>query len=236
MVNDVREMLGATQERGMWKVYFWVMSSINGWRSFLGTMLLFSMPVVQGGPRSIPLENPGLEALPSERFRMAGWASWGKGATPDIQPGLWGVDTPPGEGLSYLGLVAREDRSTEGIRQQLPRPLPPDQCLYLTVLLARHSDYSGHRLPLSLRLRGQKGPDGGMVDLATTPPIAHRDWRLYTLEFSAPEGIDRIILEGAPVPGAIVAYRGNILLDGLSAISPCLRALYDPGEVPFVYL
>lgn len=167
---------------------------------------------------------------------MVGWATWGKGSTPDIQPGRWGVGTAAAEGFSYVGLVTREDRSTEGIWQQLSRPLPAGQCHYITIRMARHIDYSGHRLPLSLRVRGRLGAEGPIIDLALSPPVTHQDWRIYTLEFTAPRSVDRIILEGAPVPGSVVPYRGNLLIDGLSGISPCLRASLSSGDIPFAYL
>lgn len=218
------------------KAYFWTMVGIFRWRSLLGVVWLFLLPTAQPDSRTIAWENPGLEALPSEVFRMAGWAIWGKGATPDIQPGRWGVSNKPAEGDSFIGLVTREDRSTEGIWQKLSKPIPAGQCHYLTVWLARHGDYSGHRLPLSLQVRGSQGTDGPIIDLAITPPITHKDWRLYTLEFTAPQALDRIVLEGSPVPGAVIAYRGNLLVDGLSGISPCLRASLGSGHRPFTYL
>ena len=212
------------------------MVRFSRWRSFAGAALLFTLPGTMQAPRPLAFENPGLEALPSEGFRMTGWAIWGKGSTPDIQPGRWGVGTAPAEGTTYVGLVTREDRSTEGIWQRLPRPVPAGQCHYLTVWLARHVDYSGHRLPLSLRVKGRHGSEGPVIDLALSPPVIHQDWRLYTLEFTASRSVDRIILEGSPVPGTIVAYRGNLLIDGLSGISPCLRASFGSGDMPFTYL
>lgn len=155
---------------------------------------------------------------------MDGWSVLSKGETPDIQPGLWEVYTSPVHGNTYVGLVAREDGSREGFFQQLEIPLPEGKCLYLTVALARHPQYSGYALPLSLRIRGRKGMHGRIVTLAMSPLITHATWQYYTLEFTPPFEIDQLIFEASWGPGVTQYYRGNILIDHISHIAPCLRA------------
>jgi hypothetical protein len=171
-----------------------------------------------------PIRNGGLEAAHQDKFVMEGWSILRKGETPDIMPGPWEVYTPPAEGQSYVGLVAREDGTREGIYQALQEPLPAGRCLYLSVALAWHPQYSGYTLPLSLHIRGRKGLQGRIVSLAVSPLIAHTQWQYYTLEFTSPIEIDQLILEASWGPGVMQPYRGNILIDNISHIAPCLRA------------
>lgn len=185
--------------------------------------MLFAAPCVLSG-QPVPLVNGGLEAPPQEGFRMNGWQIWGEGATPDVQPGQWGVTKAPAQGLSYVGLIAREDGSREGMIQTLQQPLQAGKCYYLNLTLARHPEYAGFRLPLSLRLRGRGEVGGAVIDLAMSPLISHSEWVQYTLEFTPTRNVRQLILEASYAPGCTVPYRGNILVDNLSDLQPCLRA------------
>jgi len=185
----------------------------------------------------LALINAGLEAPPQETFRMPGWQVWGDGATPDIQPGQWGVTKAPVQGRSYVGLITREDGTREGMYQALSEPLQAGKCYYLDLALARHPEYAGFRLPLSLRLRGRNGVGGAVIDLALSPLVTHDNWVRYTLEFTPSRKIDQLILEASYAPGCTVPYRGNILIDDLSELKPCLRAARpeSPGSsAPFI--
>lgn len=185
--------------------------------------VVFAAPAVLLG-QPVPLVNGGLEAPPQAGFRMDGWQIWGAGATPDIQPGQWGVTKAPAQGLAYVGLIAREDGSREGMVQALRQPLQAGKCYTINLALARHPDYAGFRLPLSLRLRGRGEVGGAVIDLAMSPLIHHSEWIRYTLEFTPAGNVSQLILEASYAPGCTVPYRGNILVDNLSDLQPCLRA------------
>lgn len=86
-------------------------------------MLLFQAAFSQ---EIIRLVNPSFEAEPAEGRLNGpmpkGWIDCGfpLQSTPDIHPvqnSLFGVDTPPRHGQSYLGLVVRENESWEMIGQ-----------------------------------------------------------------------------------------------------------------------
>lgn len=205
--------------------YLWAMKPEVHIR--LGGLLLAALLWALGQSAAtgqLMLVNPGLEAAPSEAFRMQGWAAWGEGATPDIQPGLWGVTLLPAEGRSYVGLIAREDGTREGIAQMLTQPLRAGQCYYMNVALARDPHYAGFNLPLRLRLLGRRGMNGTPRLLAVSPMIIHTHWQTYTLEFTPTADVDQLMLDGSWPAGVLVPYRGNILVDHLSGIGPCLRA------------
>jgi hypothetical protein len=187
--------------------------------------------------QTVPLINAGLEAPYQETFRMNGWQIWGDGATPDIQPGQWGVTKAPLQGRSYVGLITREDGTREGMYQALSEPLQAGKCYYLDLALARHPEYAGFRLPLSLRLRGRNGLGGPVIDLALSPLVTHEKWVRYTMEFTLSRNIDQLILEASYAPGCTVPYRGNILIDDLSELKPCLRAERNGGSgIPATFI
>lgn len=172
----------------------------------------------------IPVRNGSFEAPHGSEFRMPGWTKWGQGATPDIQPGQWSVRQPPARGTSFVGLITREDGSAEGVQQKLGSGLKAGRCYYFTVALARDTSYSGFHFPLSLRVRGKKGAKGKVFDLAMTPMVRATTWSYFTIEFTPVSDTDYLILEASWAPGVSRRYRGNILVDDMSEIKPCLRA------------
>lgn len=176
------------------------------------------------GQKPGAIRNSGFETSFSTSFQMPDWTAWGMGSTPDIQPGQWGVNLPPRQGNTYLGLINREDGTREGVVQKLQTPLEPGRCYYLTIALARSDEYAGFALPLSLQVSGVA--PGGEVpfQLVRSPLVTHHQWRVYTLEFTPPQPVDMLVLEAAPGPGALIHYRGNLLIDSMSGISRCIRA------------
>lgn len=169
------------------------------------------------------IQNGGFEASFSTTFHMPSWGSWGNGSTPDIQPGQWMVNLLPQQGNTYLGLINREDGTREAVSQKMSIPLQAGRCYYFSIALARSPDYAGFDLPLSLQVKG-RSISGKVVLLDRSPLISHTSWKIYTLEFTPSADIQEIILEGAPGPGILIHYRGNILVDAMSGVSACIRA------------
>ncbi len=192
------------------------------------SFLLFLLTVwVTGqvcGQRLGEIRNGGFETSFSTTFSMPDWLPWGNGSTPDILPGQWHVGLRPQQGNTYLGLINREDGTREAVRQHLQTPLKAGRCYYFTIALARHADYAGFGLPLSLQVRGLAGNQGKSILLARSPLVYHSSWKVYTLEFTPDQTITDLILEAAPGPGVLIHYRGNLLVDGMSGVSACIRA------------
>lgn len=57
----------------------------------------------------------------------------------DLQPGIYGVNLPAMHGNTYVGLVARDNDTWEGICQQLEKPMKKDSVYAFNILLA-HED------------------------------------------------------------------------------------------------
>ena len=202
--------------------YLHWMNPVSGMTWMFRLMCFISLSNVQAQQPG-DIRNGGFEASFRTTFVMPGWTEKGNGSTPDIQPGQWQVDLRPMQGNTYLGLINREDGTREAVSQKLSIPLKSGRCYYFSIALARHPDYAGFGLPLALQVKG-KTSTGRIVPLARSPLVSHSSWKIYTLEFTPDADVSELILEGAPGPGVLVHYRGNILVDAMSSISACIRA------------
>ncbi|MEZ5055439.1 MAG: hypothetical protein R2879_00230 [Saprospiraceae bacterium] len=73
---------------------------------------------------TIRLTNPSFEGLPGNGLTPKGWRDCGLNgeSPPDIQPGGgFNVRTPPFEGVTYLGMVCRDNMTNEQVCQKLIR-------------------------------------------------------------------------------------------------------------------
>lgn len=188
-----------------------------------GLLLPVFMLVVQPGEKN-RFRNHSFEDTPRASASPAGWYSDTPGSTPDILPGAWGIEFPPQEGKTCLGLVTRSDNTTEDVTQALATPLSAGTCYSFSVFLAHAEKYVGFNQPARLRVWGSavKGSKGKLM--ASSPLINHSDWRNYRFEFFTPTEIRYITLEAWYAPGVIFKYNGNILLDNCSDIQRCDRA------------
>lgn len=187
------------------------------------SLLLPSISVLSA-QRPILLKNPGLEAEKKSGGIIPDWKTATPGATPDIQPGLWGVHLLPEEGSSYVGLITREDGSREGIGQHLESALEAGKCYTMTIALAKAKDYAGHSWPVVLRIKGGGGSGKPLKTLTSSSAVTNQMWQTYIFEFTPSELIRYIVFEAAPVQGIIKPYRGNLLIDNISPIKQCIRA------------
>jgi hypothetical protein len=172
---------------------------------------------------TIWLANPSFEDKPGASLIPKGWISKTKGSTPDIMPGAWGINASPHGGLTCLGLVVREDNTSEDIAQVLSEPLKSGECYAFQIWLKSLPKYVGYNQPCQLRVYG--GTDGGRdVLLAQSPLITQGDWKEYKLQFTPRQNCTSITLVAWYGPGVMFKYKGNILLDDISPIVRCNRA------------
>jgi hypothetical protein len=174
--------------------------------------------------QSVQLQNPSFEGVPHESSTPPKWQACGYFSTPDILPGLWGVSLAPSNGKSFVGLTARDDNSFEAMGQQLTQPLKANECYSMSIDLARSDAYASYNKPIRLRIWGGNSACERLQLLAVSPTISSSSWHKYTLYFFPKKDYRFVIFEANYANGAKVAYRGNILLDNASAITPCLRA------------
>ena len=172
----------------------------------------------------VQLTNASFEGVPVDATMPRGWFGCTSGTTPDILPGPWDVTLSPYHGISYLGLITREEGSWESVGQQLETPLEGKQCYTFTAYLAHSDTYAGYNLPIRLRIWG--GYDKCDKDqlLQETGIIEHLDWREYTFQFATKKEIRYIIFEAYYAPGLYFHYNGNVLIDNCSVIRKCRGA------------
>ena len=88
-------------------------------------------------PPTIAFVNPSFEGTPQAHVTPGPWSICMSGQTPDTQPGSWGVNLPPTNGNSYLGLVHQSSTGwQEGACEQLSSPLVAGTSYSFTIDLA----------------------------------------------------------------------------------------------------
>ncbi|MEQ1745635.1 MAG: hypothetical protein ABMA02_09425 [Saprospiraceae bacterium] len=178
---------------------------------------------------SIALTNPSFEDPPRCCTPPTGWSNCNhpEESPTDIQPGLFQVFTIAFDGKTYLGMVVRDNNTTEAIGQRLPEMLQKGQRYLLTAIMARS------KMLLSFsRVTGQDANFGeaavlrawggnSMCEkselLAESPLVDNYDWHKFQLTL-APSRADYryILLESYYKTPLVVPYNGNLLLDNLS--------------------
>ena len=169
--------------------------------------------------------NSSFEGNPNDATMPTGWHSCKEGTTPDILPGPWGVVKEAFEGETFLGLITRENGTWESIEQRLSKPMKKGDCYSMSMRLAYTKKYAGYNLPLKLRIWGSGTKCGRDQLLAETKFIKHSTWEKYDFEFFPRNNINYLILEAHFADGVYITYKGNILIDDLSEITKCDRAM-----------
>lgn len=194
----------------------------------LAVILLFVAaafaPHYKGPDGKIHLQNPSFEGKPQASVAPQGWLYFSPGSTPDIQPGIWGVQIAPQDGRSYVGLVAREDGTAEDIGQTLHQDLLAGVCYEFSLYLAHSPRYAGYTHPLRLHIWGGASKGAKEQLLASSPLVDHAEWKAYKLQFVPTRTLRYLTLEAGYGPGVLFKYKGNILLDNCSPIERCDRA------------
>lgn len=175
----------------------------------------------------IHFNNGSFEGEPADATMPVGWLACQPGTTPDILPGYWGVTNDPSDGDTFIGLITRGDGSWESICQRLEAPVEKGQCYQFTVDLAHATTYAGYGSPLRLRVWGGKTRCRKDQLLFTSDRIESEDWEKHPISFTAELEIHYLQLE-AFHEDKTFSYRGNILIDNLSPLKPCVRANYAP--------
>lgn len=188
------------------------------------TFCMFVLALFLAGKnQQIHFTNASFEDTPGEALVPTGWTSTTPGSSPDILPGAWGVNHPPYEGKTCVGLVVRDDGTKEDLGQRLPETLEAGVCYTFTIFLAHTSQYVGHNNPCRLRIWG--GQNGKKEQLLTASPLVDQEeWKSYTFQFVPNKAINYINFEAFYGPGVMIHYKGNILLDFCSSIERCDRA------------
>jgi hypothetical protein len=200
--------------------------------STLTILLLLSITLGLSAQSPILWDNPSLEDEPAHSHPPLGWFYCDDAgeSPPDIHPGgFFGVTKAPHDGLTYLGLVVRDNGTNEGIGQRLSNLLSPGQCYELHFFAARSDQHQSMSRSTGQFVKFDQAAQvriwGGMHNcdksglLAQSGPISNTDWEGYTLRFNAPQVYTHFVIEAAHLESRS-AYNGNVLLDQLSPLVP----------------
>lgn len=187
---------------------------------------------MQQPPRAavIYLENPSFENSPYTET-PTGWCDCGAttASPPDVQPGKFGVVTPPTHGVSYAGMVVREDSTWESICQRLPCALEIGVTYHFSLQLARSDDYNGilaqsnevqsFVTPTVLQIWGGNLYCDRRELLYESSPVTDTSWQQYEMLLRPRHSnYDFLILECRYALPGRKPYNGNILIDQCSEI------------------
>jgi len=193
-------------------------------RQILGLFLLCCSAQLVAQFKPVVLENTSFEGIPHDAVTPEKWQACGLDSSPDILPGPWGVYQKPTEGNTFLGLITREDNTWEALGQKMPKPFKKERCYKFKVDLSSSPAYAGYSKPTCLRVWiGNSACDRAQL-IAISPTIDHYEWKTYEFLFSTEEDYKYIIIECYYKQPSLDYYKGNLLIDNISAFEMCDRA------------
>lgn len=186
----------------------------------------------------ISLSNSGFEDEPRYAKVPKGWYNCGAPdeSPPDIHPipdSDFQVTHRAYEGRTYLGLVVRDNQTTEAVGQRLSSALKKDQCYEFSLMLCRSKIYESesrktgksvnYNMPAKIKLWGGRDYGDKKELLSSSSPIQNTSWKEYKFRFQPTEKHAYILIEAAYGTANVDFYNGNILVDDASDIKqiPC---------------
>lgn len=198
--------------------------------------------------QTIPIKNKSFEGFPSnnskylENFELMSWYNLGDSleSPPDIHPcNRFNVDQKPSDGSTFLGMVVRDNNTTEKIYQHLSSPIKKGRLYQFTIDLCQSLSYKSvsrisrrpmnYTIPTCLSVDGITATKELIQNLYTTEAVTNNEWQKYTIRFIAHQDIDYLRLSAAYEEPCVEAYGGNILLDNMSDIEPITCNFKESG-------
>lgn len=181
-------------------------------------------------PIPINLKNPSFEDVPRAGKAPKDWDDVHayNETPPDTQPYSFGVNKPAKEGQTYLGLVVRDNKTTEAVRQRLTTPLLKDvnykfsfwacrSALYISQSRKTGQNNVNFNTPVWIEIWACNN-EKDVEKLVTTQPITFTEWEKFDLEFTPKNNYNYFIISAFYTTSS--EYNGNVLVDNLSAIEP----------------
>ena len=198
---------------------------MNRRMSFKWFILFFALMISHLSISQI-FTNPSFEDSPRESVPPEGWFGCESNSTPDTQPGFWGVNSPPSNGLTYVSIVTRGGQSFDNVESMTTelKSLDPSTCYFITLDLA-HSDtfnFNGRFRPIRLNVWASSNQCEKEKLIWASQVVSHASWQPYTFNIS---GNYRYITLEAAYPGD-EKINGNILIDNIQVSESSL----DLGE------
>lgn len=130
--------------------------------------------------QNVPLTNASLEGTPGKNHIPAGWQV--VTGTPDIQPGVFGIQLPAAAGNSYAGMHGGY-RFMEGIGQELVAPLVPGTTYVMSLDLATAPAYLYPVCYGNVAVFGGMTPGDTAQLLWMSGAFTHTGWQRYHAAF-----------------------------------------------------
>jgi hypothetical protein len=196
-------------------------------------MLLAGLPFLAElqAQEAIYLKNPSFEMdKPQAGVTPSFWINLGNDleSPPDIQPGVFDVILRAHEGERYVGLVVRDNNTTEGIGQELTEPLLRDSTYRFSVHLARSprfasfsrttGEIAAYQTAVVLQVWGFNTNTQKRELLAESTPVTHTQWLPYVFEIQPSADYNRLELMATFDPAVGKPYNGNLMIDACSSI------------------
>jgi outer membrane protein OmpA-like peptidoglycan-associated protein len=197
--------------------------------------LILTLPLSMSAQDEEPilLVNPSFEDEPKCCEAPQGWYNCGRSdeSPPDIQPGSFQVIKTPSNGVSYVGLVVRDNDTWESIGQRLSRPLEQGKCYEFTIDLCRAEEYVSlsrttmeevdYTIPAKLLVWGGMGYCDKRELLYETSVVTNTRWLGSMMRFQPKNGnYTYLMFEAYFKTPILFPYNGNILMDNASPIKP----------------
>ncbi len=163
----------------------------------------------------IHLQNPSLEgASPGKDKIPPGW--YKASGTPDIQPGMFGVNTHPVNGQRFVGMHSGPD-IMEGIGQKLPDSLYAGLHYNMSFDLAYVETYSFNNCYGNLAVFGGNSPGDTAELLWMSGEFTHKAWKQYDVNFTPHKSFKYISLWAYPTAICTKSKVGvALLIDNVS--------------------
>jgi outer membrane protein OmpA-like peptidoglycan-associated protein len=178
----------------------------------------------------IKLSNPSFEDMPRHSQPPMGWYNCGMEgeSPPDVQPGAFEVNQRAINGMTYLGLVTRDNETWEAVGQRLSSPLKSGSCYQFRIYLSYSDEYfsiSRTTLkneffikPVLLRVWGGNGYCDKRELLAESAVVKSTTWEEHTFDIKSKRDYKYIVFEAFYKTPTLFPYNGNLLVDHASDI------------------
>jgi outer membrane protein OmpA-like peptidoglycan-associated protein len=202
--------------------------------SLILTLLVLSNTFVSAQkPVPIKLDNPSFEDYPQAGHTPQGWFDCGFASEtpPDIQPGnFFQVAKKPQHGITYVGMVVRDNNTWEALAQRLKTPLTKGVTYTFSIYASRSELYvsqsksslkeMNYTTPVVLRVWGGSGFCTKDEMLGETDPVVSGNWTKMNFKFTPKSNYTHLMIESFYKTPTVFPYNGNILIDNASDIVP----------------
>lgn len=169
----------------------------------------------------LSVQNPSFEGPTGVGITPSPWNNCMPGQTPDTQPGNWGVNLPPTNGTTYLGLVHQVSAAwQEGASEPLSAPMTVGVQYTFPMDLANSSATGGGIIPgcAECQIWGGFGLCDKNTLLWSSGNITPYDvWQTYTVSFTATQAFSWLLIQVNSLGCTDLPY---ILVDNIGTILP----------------